>query len=133
MRITKLLALAASTLLLSGCATVFSGTTQKIKLNVVDTGNNHSLETVACTLTDSSGSHFSLPHNPGVMQINRNSGTLAVVCKKAGYKNSHMTIQDRFNPVTIVNIIFWPGLIIDGLSGAYRKYPTDFIIPMDKK
>lgn len=133
MRITKLLTLATSTLLLSGCATVFSGTTQKIKMNVVDTTDNHSLNSVACTITDSSGARHVLTQNPGTIQINRKSGTLAVLCKKPGYQNSQTTIQDGFNGVTLINILMWPGLIVDGLSGAYKKYPSDFIVPMDKK
>jgi len=130
----KKLLVCISPLLFSGCATIFSGSTQNINIKVVESQNNELLEGIACTITDPSGGEYSVASNPAVVTgVRRGSGSLTVLCKKSGYKQLNVAVGDSFNNVTIVNLLFWPGFIVDGLSGAYKKYPSHYVVTMEKK
>ncbi len=118
-------------MLLNGCATVFSGTTQSINVQVVDEENNV-LKKVKCTIIDGKGGSYILPSNPGIITVNRSQGPLTPSCKKPGYTQRNFGTGESFNKVTLVNIIWWPGLIVDALSGAMSQYPSHVTVFMEK-
>jgi hypothetical protein len=41
-------------------------------------------------------------------------------------------VGDSFNSVTLINILFWPGFIVDGVSGATHEYPSHISVYMKK-
>ena len=127
----KLLSLCSIVLALSGCATVFSGTTQTIHVQVIEKPNNNLSEGVSCTLMDNTGSTQPLTGNPAKVKISRN-GPATITCKKPGYTQINTMVGDSFNSVTLVNVLFWPGFIVDALSGSYKKYPSHYVITMEK-
>ncbi|MCC8369455.1 MAG: hypothetical protein LN573_05280 [Rickettsia endosymbiont of Oxypoda opaca] len=117
---------------LSGCATIFSGTTQDINIKVIDTKTNGLLDGAVCTITDGSGGNYILINNPGIVKVRRSSGAVIVNCKKDNYKQLNIAVGDDFNCVTLVNVLFWPGFIVDAISGSYKKYPSHYLVSMEK-
>jgi hypothetical protein len=128
---TPILACAVS-LLLTGCATIFSGTTQNINIKAVDVKTSQEVDDIICKVTDGDGMEYPVLSNPGSVHVKRGPGALVVNCKKEGYKQLNISVGDSFNAVTLVNVLFWPGLIVDGLSGAYKKYPSHYVVSMEK-
>ena len=126
--------LVATMLAVSGCATVFSGTSQTIHVKAVDSATNDVLNGVSCTVTDGSGGTYAVAGNPGDVSVSKSTGGgLRVDCRKAGYRQLNTSVGDSFNAVTLVNVLFWPGFIVDGMSGAYKKYPSYYVVSMEKK
>lgn len=117
---------------LGGCATVLTGSESKINIQVVESGNNKLLTDLQCSVSDRDGIIYSLPNNPGYIRVPKGQGTLKVECFKAGYVQQNMGIAQKINGVTLVNVIFWPGFIIDAASGKMQKYPSKVTIQMKK-
>ena len=128
----KKIALMLGALILSGCATIFSGTSQTINVKVVDAGNQQLLSNVSCTVSDGNGITHSIVTNPSAISVSKGNGAIRIDCKKAGYKQLNMAVGDSFNALTVVNVLFWPGFIVDAVSGAYKKYPSHYQINMEK-
>ena len=121
-----------SVFFLSGCATVLSASTQTIHIKAVDSSNNEVLKNVACIVQDPSGASHRMTSNPGTVAISRGSGELTINCSKSGYTQINTAAGSGFNAVSVVNVLFLPGFIIDAASGAYKKYPSHYVINMKK-
>ncbi len=128
----KYLTLAAA-IAVSGCATIVSGTSQEIHVQVVDNANNQPLHGVACTVFDGGGASYNMSTNPATITVSKGNGAIRIDCKKAGYKQMNMAVGDSFNAVTVVNVLFWPGFIVDAASGAYKSYPSHYVVSMQKQ
>ena len=128
----KLTAACLMSLVLSSCATVFSGSTQSINVKVVNSGTQDLLSQVSCNITDGSGGDYGMSSNPAQISVNRGSGNIVINCHKAGYRQLNMAVGDSFNGLTIVNVLFWPGFLVDVATGAYKKYPSHYQINMEK-
>lgn len=128
----KKLAVMLGALILSGCATIFSGTSQTINVKVIDASNQQLLSNVSCTVSDGNGITHSIITNPAAISVSKGNGAIRIDCKKAGYKQLNMAVGDSFNALTVVNVLFWPGFIVDAVSGAYKKYPSHYQINMEK-
>lgn len=115
---------------LSGCATIFSGTMQTIHIKAVD-ANNNPLSDIRCVATDGHGGGYTIMTNPGSVQVSR-KGAVVVKCVKEGYEQLNMAVGDSFNSVTLWNVFFWPGFIVDAASGSYRKFPSHYVVTMEK-
>jgi hypothetical protein len=70
--------------------------------------------------------------NPGSAIVSRSNGSLQVNCKKEGYIQLNTAVGDSFNSTTLVNVLFWPGFIVDAVTGAYKKYPSHYVVSMEK-
>ena len=127
-------AMLATTLVFSlgGCATVLTSSESKVNIQVVDSDNNKLLTDLQCSVSDRDGIVYRLPNNPGQITVPKGQGTLKVECYKAGYLQQNMGIAQQINGVTLVNVIFWPGFIIDAASGKMQKYPSKVTIQMKK-
>lgn len=119
--------------LLSGCATVLTGTSQNITLQAINAKTNEPLEDVVCTIRDSNGMIYAVPSNPGTVNINKGRGGLIPQCKKDGYKQLSYGVGDSFNAITIVNVLFWPGFLVDAATGSLNKYPSHISVMMEPK
>lgn len=129
--LNKRFAILVSSVLMSSCATIFSGTTQDLSIKVVDSTSDRPLEAVSCKVTDSRGYEYSVPSNPGSVNIKKGSGTLSIVCHKKGYRQVNMAIGDSFSAVAAVNILFLPGLAVDAITGAWKEYPSHYVVMME--
>lgn len=120
--------------IVSGCATVFSGTSQTLDVKMLDeTSQAPIYGPPKCSFTDAEGTRYVLHSNPGVLTLNRGNGPLTVSCVKEGYHPYSGTIPQNFNYVSLWDIFFWPTFIVDYASGAMHKYPTEFTAEMAHK
>ncbi len=120
-------------LVLGGCATIFTGSTSNVNLQAVDSADNKILENVSCTLTDGDGTVYTIAANPGSVIVSKGKGTLRADCKKKGYVQQNMGVAETINGVTFVNVLFWPGFIVDAVTGTMHKYPANVTIQMKKQ
>ena len=111
-----------SILLLSACGTVFSGTTQDISIdaNIPDVAVYVDGAKVCTT--------------PCIYPLERMSGSVAVMGKKAGYEDVVIPLKTKLNPVAIGNLTFIYSWTTDVVSGGAWKYNHDGIyLNMEKK
>lgn len=119
--------------MLSACATVVSGSSQPLNVQAVDAETHQVIVGAKCTVRDDKGVDFDVQGNPGVVQVHRAKGPLKVSCMKAGYQQAQVGVGTSFNGWTVVDIVFWPGFIVDGVSGAYSSYkPSHVTVLMSK-
>jgi len=57
---------------------------------------------------------------------------LQVNCNKDGYIQTNLDVMDSMNGITFINAIFWPGFIVDAVSGSMQKYPKHLVVQMKK-
>jgi hypothetical protein len=112
-------------LLLAGCATVLSGTNQKITVATAPPG-------AACTLTRDGTTVGTIAATPGTLEVGKGSGHLKITCVKAGYLDAVVTAVSHYNTSTLWNgagfgII---GLGVDAGTGAMYHYVPDVAIQM---
>lgn len=131
MKIFKKPAVALLALTLSSCATIFSGTTQSIRVKVIDT-NNEDVPNPHCIVYDGSGASHVLSSNPGEVMVSKARGSIRIDCKKSGYTQLNMAVGESFNAVTVVNVLFWPGFIVDAMTGAYKDLPSHYVVSMKR-
>lgn len=48
-------------------------------------------------------------------------GGKTVIVKKEGYQEQAMAVNTKFQPCGLLNILFWPGFLIDGATGNTVK------------
>jgi hypothetical protein len=100
--------------LLTGCATIFSGEPQSLTLN-----------------SDPSGARYQYgPYagqTPDTIAAARDSLAHVAVFKLAGYEEKTVPVQTGIQGVTWVNILFWPGFIVDFATGNAYKVETPVI------
>lgn len=118
---------------LTGCATIMSGTTQSINLQAIDEANNEIIPGAVCSVMDGKGLRYAVNSNPGQFTVTKGNGALNPTCKKEGYIQSSFGVGDSFNAVTLVNVLFWPGFIVDAVSGAIKDYPSHMTVYMKRK
>lgn len=115
---------------LTGCATIFSGTTQTVNIQVVNAKTGEILEGANCRVVDGSGASYTVTQSPQTITVTRGGGSLQISCRKEGFHHTETAAGDSFNFVTVANVLFWPGLIVDAASGAYKKYPSHYVVSM---
>lgn len=128
----KLVLLFCVVLSLAGCATILSGSTQSIDVHAINSETHNSLSTANCVIKDSAGNSYYTNTNPGTVLVTKNKGIIYASCKSPGYTQNHTYISESFNPVTLLNILFWPGFIVDAMTGSIQKYPSYVVMPLNK-
>ena len=116
--------------LLSGCATIISGTSQVVHLQAINVKTHHAVPNAKCTLTDSKGVIYPVPSNPGSISLPRVYGGLNADCTAPGYYQQSVGAGSSFNAWTAADILFWPGAIVDAATGAAKKYPSHITVLM---
>ncbi len=120
---------ASGLLLLTGCASVISGTSQEVQVKVVD-ADNTIVKHATCMVTNGS-SDYEFDVNPASIMVNKNA-PLVIKCRAKGYKQKGASFGKNFDTTTLANVLFWPGFLIDGMSGSMHKYPSHIIVEMQK-
>lgn len=121
----------SSTLVLASCATIVSGTTETIHVQSIDSKTQQFVQGAHCILNDGKANTYVVNGNPGTAVVSRGNGAIQAKCMAPGYHQKAIGIGTSFNAWTLVNVLFWPGLIVDGLSGAYSKYPDHITVLME--
>ena len=109
-RSKSLLTLMVVLLTVSGCATIFSGTTQTIMIDSKPQG-------AYVELGPQSGK------TPATFTLSKGKDYTIEV--RLGSKKKMLALSRSFDAIGILNIFFWPGFIIDAASGAMTKYSPD--------
>ncbi|MDQ2994950.1 MAG: hypothetical protein M3R00_08435 [Pseudomonadota bacterium] len=118
------------TVLMAGCATVMTGTSQPVHVQAIDANTQQILSGARCVVVDGEGNTLPMQSNPGSVLVTKGKGTLNVRCTKPGYRQSQIGVGQSFNAWTVVNVLFWPGLIVDAATGAMQKYPSHVTVLM---
>lgn len=114
--------------LLSGCATITSGTSQSV--NVVTEKN---VSEAKCELIDKKGGKWFIPSTPGSASVKKGDGPLSIICKKDGYITAELMVDETLVPATFGNILLGGGIgiIVDSVSGAAQQYPDQVLVWME--
>ena len=105
---------AASMILLTGCATILSGATQKITVH-----------------SNPSGAHVKFGYQSGFTPITFEvpKGEDYPLIVSRGSNQQVITLERKLDPATFLNLIppFWPGFVVDAVTGAITIYETNMI------
>ena len=114
-----------SSLLFSSCATVFTSSKQQITF----TGEK------GISIYDRSTKLGQIDEDgTAVLKVKKGMSTKTLFAKKEGYAKTPVQIDTKFNLVSLWNLLFWPGWIVDLATGKVCKYEDDIIeIEMRKK
>jgi len=105
----------AMLLSLTGCATIFTGSRQNVKIYSIPSGAGIFLNGDSLGVT------------PGQVRLKKGFNDKILVLKKSGYHPQQFNVKTSFNPVTILNILLG-GIIgtgIDAITGAMMHYSFD--------
>ena len=119
---------ALTAFLISSCATITTGTDQRIKVVT-----EKDIIGASCTLVDSKGNRSFIPRTPGTTYMTRGNAPLIITCTKPGYKTTTLEIDEDVAGATMGNIILGGGIgiIFDASSGAAQRYPDKVVIWME--
>jgi len=115
----------ATVLLLTSCASIFSGT--KAKVTVV---NNDMQTPVTLSYDGNVVSDVFLPYD---IKIKRGFKPTVIKAKAKGYEESSVTVNKKFNGTAVWNILLGgiPGIAVDAATGALTKpAQKEILIPM---
>ncbi len=101
---------------MSGCASIFEGTTQQISVNTTPPG-------ARCTFWRNGALIGDVPVTPGAARIDKTKDELVIVCTKPGYTAASFVNKSGLAMATLANILT-AGLAwaVDSSRGADNKY-----------
>jgi hypothetical protein len=111
MKITNLIGILLSLAMLSSCATIFGDNSDKITI--------HSKYPDAAILVNGN----QVGTGSAVYDLPRGK-TAVLTATKSGCSDISMSTDQTLAGITFVNLIFWPGYLIDAASGAIHKAGT---------
>jgi hypothetical protein len=98
---------------LTGCGTLFTGTTQTVQINSIPSG-----ATVQVNGADRG-------QTPMPVTLKKGATGQMITLSKDGYEKNSFVPQTCFNPVSICNLVFILPWVIDACDGAMYKYDPD--------
>lgn len=113
--------------LLSGCASIVSGTNQPISIETPD------CDGADCKLMNDKGTWF--VKSPGSVTVSRAYGDLTVSCSKEGFGTETIAVKSATKGMAAGNLIFG-GVIgggVDVATGAAYDYPNLITNPLSCK
>lgn len=117
----KTLLVSFFSLILTNCATIFSGTQDSVHIKSNPEGA--SVYVNGLRMGES-----------GPIYLKRGFDTQTITLKKDGYQDLNFMPQKSFNSVSILNIFFPLGFVIDAATGAMMKQEqTLYVLEMEKK
>src|SRR5690606_27890971 len=109
MRTWKLL-MAAVLCLGSGCSTILNDDTQPVTFDSDPPG----------ALVNIDGVNYG--RTPCTIPVQRKGWDKQVMISLDGYKTEIFTLENTLSGNTFLNVIWWPGAVVDGISGRAGKY-----------
>jgi hypothetical protein len=94
----------------SGCASIFTRSTDPITFNSIPEGAKVELNGMKVGRT------------PVTVPVKRKLSAPQVRLSLDGYEPQYVMLDNTFNGVAILNVFFWPGFIIDAATGRLMKY-----------
>jgi len=118
----NLILITISILVLSGCATIFSNSSDPVSFNSVPEGAKVQIN------------GMNVGRTPVTVPVKRSISPPQVQLKLDGYEPQYIMLQNSFAGVGFLNILFWPGFIIDAATGTMMKYePLSYEIELEEK
>lgn len=126
MKTNKLL-LTASLLLLTGCASIVSGTTQTINVSTTPAG-------ARCELVREGKVFATIASTPGSVEVDRLKHDITINCSAPGYQTSTYINESGAAGATFGNIILGGGIgwAVDSARGADNSYDENVHINLTK-
>ena len=114
--------------MLGGCASIVNGVAQSVSVTTPP------VQGAACSLSNTKGTWY-INNTPGSVVVHRSYSVLNVNCQKPGYHDATSVVSSRPKAMAAGNVIFGGvvGLGVDTVDGAAFNYPTNIIVPMQKK
>lgn len=123
MKLISIAALAAVGIAVSGCATVFEGTSQEISIVTNPPG-------ASCVFERQGMQVGAIPTTPGTANIRKNKYDIMIKCDKPGYQEAsylnHSGVTATIAANVAADIVLTGGLssIVDSADGADNKYDS---------
>ncbi|NTE03523.1 PEGA domain-containing protein [Agrobacterium tumefaciens] len=112
----------SATLMLSSCATVFTGTKQTVNIKTDPPAADIEVDGIKVGVT------------PMDVTLKKGFTGQTVSLKLNGYEAKTFQPITTFNAVSVVNLLFFPGFIIDAATGAMMKYdPKVYEFKLEQK
>ncbi len=105
-------------LALSGCATLISGRTQIITVDLVNANG------ATCRGVDQVGQKYVWEKTPSSTEVIKGDGPLILTCEREGFKKTVYNVKERFAAANAASLIFPPAILIDAITGAAQEYPS---------
>lgn len=127
-RLAAIIAAVSSASLLTGCASIVSGTSQIVSVETMQATGQ--VAGATCKLENDKGVYYVT--TPGTVTVRRAYGDMNVKCEKPGIEPGLATIKSSTKAMFAGNIIFGGviGAGVDAASGAAYDYPTLFQVMM---
>ena len=109
-KMKRLLFCVIAVIFISGCATIFTGSSDPITFKSVPEG--------AKVVVNGA----SIGRTPVTVPIKRSLTPPQVQIKLDGYDTQYIMLQNSFNGVAILDVFFLPGFIVDAATGTIMKY-----------
>lgn len=100
----------AALIFLSGCATIFTSSSDTITFKSVPKGAKVEINGVRVGVT------------PVTVPVKRSLNPPHVQMKLIGYETQYIVLQNSFNKIATFDILFWPTFLVDALTGSIMKY-----------
>lgn len=110
MYIKQMAAIALVISMFTGCATVTGQNNSNITFNSTPEG--------AKVLINGSN----VGTTPTTVNVKYSLSAPDVQIKLKGYDTQNVVLQNNFNTISILNVFFWPGFLIDAATGSLMKY-----------
>ncbi len=111
-----------ASLLMNSCATIFTGTKDKITFNSIPVGATVYKGGVEQCQT------------PCSINMQRSVGNTDIEYKLNGYETRLITLEKKLNPVSYINLLNLAGWAIDAVSGSVMEYDKKaYDITLSKK
>ena len=104
---------------LAGCATILTGTSEKINIATIPAG-------AKCVLSRQSQTIAIVDPTPGPATVQRDMHDILVTCDKPGYQTVTQYLHSGVEGATFGNVLLIGGLVgmaVDGATGADDQYP----------
>jgi uncharacterized protein YceK len=112
---------------LQGCATILSGTSEKIAVASNPPG-------ATCDLKRN-GAVIGSVTTPGTLDVEKTKYGIDVLCRKEGYQDATGFLESGVEEATFGNIVLGGGIgwAVDSAAGADNKYPEQITVTLVPK
>ena len=111
-------------MMLSSCCTLFTPSKQAITFNGENGIKIYDDGVKIAEIKD---------NNTTSVRIKKELSSKYLIAKKEGYRPTPLKLDTKFNSVAVINILFWPGFVVDAATGQMCKWDTTNIdIEMEK-
>ena len=113
---------------LSACATIFTGTSQRIVLDTNPQG-------ASCDVQQGGIMVAHVPRTPDMVDVSKSSAAIEVTCSKPGYHTQRLTEISGANGWVFGNLVIGGlvGVVIDFGSGAAYRYQPSMAMDLDRE